>query len=195
MMSDRISMKILLAPAILLLVSLALASSAPGEEPAGERLERSRAIIAEFASRLQHSLQSAMVGGGPAAATEICRDEAPRIASELSRQFGVSVERTSLRYRNPANMPAPWQSAVLRQFEESAEQGEPADRLEYLDDAGMRYMKAIPTTGICLACHGSRLAPEVEAALAESYPHDPARGYAVGDIRGAFSVTWPAEEQ
>ena len=191
-MSYKFAMKILSAPAILLCVSLALAAGAPNEEPAGERLEQSRAIIAEFASRLQHALRSAMVDGGPAAATEICRDEAPRIASELSREFGVNVERTSLRYRNPANMPAPWQSAVLRQFEDAAERGEPADRLEYLDDTGVRYMKAIPTSGLCLACHGSRLAPDVETALNQSYPHDPARGYNVGDIRGAFSVTWPA---
>ena len=194
-MSDRISMKTLLAPVILLSVSLALATDAPGGEDAGDRLEQSRAIIAEFASRLQHALRSAMIEGGPAAATEVCRDEAPRIASELSRQFGVNVERTSLRYRNPANMPTPWQSAVLQQFEDDAEQGEPPDRLEYLDDAGARYMKAIPTGGLCLACHGSRLAPDVETALAESYPHDPARGYTVGDIRGAFSVTWPTGGQ
>ncbi len=181
--------------AIALSIPLALATGEPEEALANGRLEQSRAIIAEFASRLQHALQSAMVEGGPAAATEICRDEAPRIASELSRQFGVNVERTSLRYRNPANMPTPWQSAVLQQFEDEAQQGEPPDRLEYLDDTGARYMKAIPTSGLCLACHGSRLAPDVEAALATSYPHDPARGYTVGEIRGAFSITWPSEDE
>ncbi len=53
-------------------------------------------------------------------------------------------------------------------------------------------MKAIPTGPVCLVCHGSELSPDVRAALDEHYPHDRARGYQLDDIRGAFSITWPA---
>ena len=56
-------------------------------------------------------------------------------------------------------------------------------------------MKAIPTGGICLTCHGTGLSPDIDAVLSQSYPHDLARGYEVGDVRGAFSVTWPAEPE
>jgi hypothetical protein len=52
-------------------------------------------------------------------------------------------------------------------------------------------MKAIPTAKVCLACHGSAITPEVTAALDEAYPQDQARGYAEGDIRGAFSLSKP----
>ncbi len=54
-----------------------------------------------------------------------------------------------------------------------------------------RYMKAIPTREVCLACHGRSLDPAVESTLKELYPEDRARGFSVGDIRGAFTVTQP----
>ena len=41
---------------------------------------------------------------------------------------------------------------------------------------------------LCLTCHGAALSPDVEAALAESYPEDHATGYSAGDLRGAFVV-------
>ena len=50
-------------------------------------------------------------------------------------------------------------------------------------------MKAIPTGEVCLACHGKDINPDVASALDAAYPQDQARGYALGDIRGAFSVS------
>jgi hypothetical protein len=52
-------------------------------------------------------------------------------------------------------------------------------------------MKAIPTGEVCLACHGSDITPEVAAAIDERYPDDMARGYSLGDVRGAFSLSKP----
>jgi hypothetical protein len=50
-------------------------------------------------------------------------------------------------------------------------------------------MKAIPTGGLCLQCHGKALAPPVAEKLAELYPGDKATGYEQGDLRGAFVIT------
>ena len=55
-----------------------------------------------------------------------------------------------------------------------------------------RYMKAIGTQPVCTACHGAAIAPGVAAALDDLYPEDRARGFGVGDIRGAFSIVQPA---
>ena len=49
-------------------------------------------------------------------------------------------------------------------------------------------MKAIPTQQMCLGCHGSALSAEVQKVLDERYPEDQAKGYKVGQIRGAFSL-------
>jgi hypothetical protein len=50
-------------------------------------------------------------------------------------------------------------------------------------------MKAIPTSGICLSCHGENLSKEVSTRLDQLYPEDNARGYKENDIRGAFTIT------
>ena len=62
------------------------------------------------------------------------------------------------------------------------------------DDQGQktfRYMKAIPTGSLCLACHGDKLDPEVDAKLKALYPNDTARGFKEGDLRGAFTIAKP----
>ena len=51
-----------------------------------------------------------------------------------------------------------------------------------------RYMKAIPTAPICVTCYGADIDADLAAELDRLYPTDQARGFAVGDIRGAFTV-------
>lgn len=159
------------------------------------RLADSREIVKEFAGRLQAALQSAVSSGGPANAIGVCKDVAPAIASELSRERGAAVSRTSLRLRNPANLPRDWQFDVLRKFDDRKATDTAPEFYESRPDGQFRYMKAIPTGGLCLACHGSEIPAEVGELLDEHYPHDRARGYAAGDIRGAFSIVWPAPIQ
>jgi len=155
-------------------------------------LGESREIAGRFGAQLKEALVTAMAGGGPAAAIEVCKTAAPRIASELSRQSGAKVARTSLRYRNPVNMPEPWQATVLRDFDEKAG-GNGIPEFSARDESGVyRYMKAIPTTPLCLSCHGSELPEDLRRTLDKAYPHDRARGYRAGDLRGAFTITWPA---
>ncbi len=180
--------------ATLVALLLVAAAQSTGQTVADARIETSRTITAEFASRLQNALLSAMGEGGPAAAIAVCQELAPQIASELSRTSGAKVQRTSLKFRNAANAPELWQSDVLQEFDRDAAQaGQPGglESVTVAGDGGLRYMKAIPTGELCLTCHGSAVPAEVEAALDEHYPHDLARGYALGDVRGAFSVMWP----
>ncbi len=153
---------------------------------------KSRALVATFGSQLQAELKQSLGEGGPVAAIAVCKDRAPQIASALSRSGGVKLRRTSLRYRNPLNAPEPWEARVLRAFEEQRHES-PAMPLEYLsrlEDGTIRYMSAIKTGPVCLVCHGDNLVDEISEQLDADYPHDRARGYAQGDIRGAFSVTW-----
>jgi hypothetical protein len=52
-------------------------------------------------------------------------------------------------------------------------------------------MRAIPTGGLCLVCHGRTIPTDVAEQLGREYPFDAARGYEAGDVRGAFSISWP----
>ena len=164
-------------------------STATGDESA--LLSKSREITAQFATEMQAALQSSMAAGGPVGAIGACRDVAPGIAARLSEESGAEVSRTSLRVRNPDNAADEWQvSNLLRMDDDPSIQ----ELYETTDDGSFRYLKAIPTAGLCLNCHGSVLAPEIQAAIDENYPDDMATGYYLGDVRGAFSIVWPSAE-
>ncbi len=178
---------------LLIVVTLAIAACVSVQAD-DERLEQSRSLVKSFGERLQTELKSGLADGGPAHAITVCKDRAPQIASELSRKSGAKIGRTSLRYRNPANAPEPWQVAVLRDFETQSDSLAADAPLEYFaadKDGSARYLRAIPTGGVCLACHGAAVSDDLQERLAVEYPHDLAVGYTPGDIRGAFSVTWP----
>ena len=176
------------------LIGLALTAIAPtfADEPSAAQ---SQELAKVFGTRLKAALQEALAGDGPVEAIGVCSDVAPQIASELSRQSGAKVRRTSLKYRNPANAPEAWEAEVLQHFENQATTSDPGEPLEYFavqDDGSVRYMLAIRTGAVCLACHGASLAAGIERKIAQEYPHDRARGHALDDLRGAFSVSWPA---
>ena len=163
--------------------------TAAGDESA--LLLKSREITAQFATELQAALKQSMGSGGPIAAIGACKDMAPQIAADLSRENGATVSRTSLKVRNKANTAESWQAQVLHDFDATETPGE---YFEQFGKHGARYMKPIPTGGLCLTCHGSELSPDIRARLDEAYPGDQARGYNIGDIRGAFSVVWPDQK-
>ena len=168
-------------------VLLALPLISYGDDSA--LLSKSRALTAEYATQLQAALQEALSAGGPVAAIAVCKEQAPQIESVLSQTHSANIRRTSLRYRNPANAPDDWEAAVLELFATTDQR----EFFEETDSGEVHFMKAITTGAVCIACHGQELAPEIEQALNESYPNDLARGYSPGDIRGGFSVTWPAD--
>ncbi len=179
---------------VLTAVAAALILASPGVADSS-RLADSRELAQAFGARLKQELQQALEQGGPVAAVKVCKDRAPQIASELSRQSGAKVRRTSRRFRNPANAPEPWETDVLGAFDRSAadESDEPLEYFQEDSFGAARYMAAIRTGPVCLVCHGTAVADTLDESLAIDYPHDRARGYALGDVRGAFSVTWPRQ--
>lgn len=183
----------------LLSVSIcAFAVQVTAETTTEQRVAQSRASAKSLMQALKSELQAAMKAGGPVNAVGVCHTRAGSITDAQVRDDGLRIRRTSLKVRNPANVADAWEASVLEQFEKRKAAGEDIRTLEYhevTEDGGrrtFRWMKAIPTAEVCLACHGGEsVAPEVEAKLAALYPRDQARGFQVGDIRGAFSVTQP----
>ncbi len=175
-----------------------LTATPVGATPTEEQLAaESREAAKAFMQRLKSTLQTAMRSGGPVKAIEACNLAAPGIAEEVSNQHGYRIGRTSLKLRNPDNAPDAWEKAVLERFEQQHAAGTPVKKLEHYeivtegDRKVFRYMKAIPTAEVCTSCHGTDIAPEIKARLAELYPHDQATGFRPGDIRGAFTIERP----
>jgi hypothetical protein len=173
-----------------------------GAQSTDELLAASRAASAQLLQQLGAELKQELARGGPAGAIGVCRDAAPEIAGKLSRQSGARVARVSLKTRNPLlGTPDAWEQAVLAEFDRRAAAGEKPETLEYSETVtepqgrSFRYMKAIPVQPLCLACHGTAemIAPEVAQRLQGDYPHDRARGYTVGQIRGAVTIKRPLD--
>jgi hypothetical protein len=170
-------------------------SSAPGEQAA--HVAEAKAIIQSLFGELKGALEKAIAGGGPASAVVVCKAAAPVITADSAAKSGWDVGRTALKLRNPAaNSPDDWERGVLLAFEQRKAAGEDPTTMAHAEviqnEDGtevFRFMKAIPTAEVCLSCHGSALIPEVAAAIDAAYPEDDARGFAVGDIRGAFTLS------
>jgi hypothetical protein len=180
----------------LFLSPVILAAAEPAADTAWD--DQSRQLAMQLGGQLKAELSKAIAEGGPVAAINVCYLRAPEIAAQLSQASGARVGRTALRVRNPSNAPDELERSVLEQFSADVGSG-PVDRpLEAVfeirrgDAVERRYMRAIPTDALCLTCHGKTLAPELAAAIARDYPKDQATGFEQGQLRGAFSVVWPA---
>ena len=160
-----------------------------------DRVSASREVAASFMAALKTELLKAMKEGGPVHAISVCRDKAPEIAAAKTKETGFKVGRTGLRVRNLKNSPDAWEKNVMAAFESRKAEGEDVRQLEHWDVVSgngtrvFRYMKAIPTGGLCLRCHGVKLHSSVENTLKSLYPQDRATGFTTGDIRGAFTIS------
>jgi len=149
-------------------------------------------IVKQFGGTLKPQLKKALMEGGPAHAISVCSTSAPLIAQNLTKSTDWTVKRVSLKARNTETaMPDAWEIGVLEKFDERQAAGESAQKMAYAEvvDGQYRFMKAQGVEEVCMKCHAAEIAPETEKALQEHYANDAARGYTLGQIRGAFSLT------
>jgi len=146
-------------------------------------------LIPPFQQHLMVTVKAAMQAGGPVNAVEACQLLAPQIADQHSQTPWV-VGRTALKVRNPDNVPDAWEKQVLEDFAKRAAAGEALSGLAHSEivKGEFRMMKAIPTSEACLGCHGKEIKPELAAVIDQRYPQDKARGFAPGELRGAFTL-------
>lgn len=148
--------------------------------------------LTQFAGTLRGKLGAAMKAGGPASAIEVCAKEAPALYAKVRADTGITIGRSSLRLRNPADAPPPWVSDWLKQQGERKAEG--VQGIRTVSGSVARVLRPIAIEAPCLACHGKDVAPEVKAALAAKYPSDTATGYELGDLRGALWGELPVTE-
>ena len=162
-------------------------------------MEAARAVATAVPPKLLQVLTDAIAQSGAADAVTVCQDAAPKMAKAASEQSGWQIRRVSLRNRNPRAVPDAWERETLEEFDRRTAAGEAPASLEkttvqIVDGKGVqRYMRALPTQNMCLACHGpaERLAPGVAERLKALYPDDRAVGYSPGQIRGAMTLKRP----
>lgn len=156
--------------------------------PVDPNLQRAQAAMADLGQSLRSALQQKIAADGAVAAVAFCHDEAPRIASDVAARHGVSVGRTSMKHRNPANAPNDWQGRALDGFAVRVAGGEDAGAVTTTSQAAdvLRVAKGIEVEAPCLMCHGpaDAIASDVAKAISARYPQDLATGFQAGDLRG-----------
>ena len=166
------------------------AMSAENKAAIGE----AKQITKAFGGALKAKLKAAMKEGGPINALTICNTEATPIAEKAAKENNALVSRVSLKNRNPDNVPDDWQKTVLEDFDARAAKGENVKKMAFakiVENNGkkqLHFMKALPTGGLCLDCHGSNIEADVQTKVAELYPDDKATGYQKGQVRGAVVI-------
>lgn len=184
--------KILIAAAVLM--TPFMTTLAYAEEEA--ILTEARKVATTLPPKLIVALQEEIKKTGPEGAIPVCKDMAPKMAGEISKETGWKIKRVSLKPRNDARaIPDAWEKAALEDFDKRAAAGESPAKLEKGEKVGneYRFVKALPVQPLCLNCHGpaESLSPAVKDVLGKHYPHDMATGYSVGQIRGVISVRKP----
>lgn len=173
----------------------ALLSPAACREEPESRAARKAAALESFASlqkELGGALKQAVQEEGFARAIETCRLASPQMEQARS-DANLHIRRISERFRNPDHKPDPFEASVLAQWQSDLAAGTRPGVLSADTDQGFRVMKPILIdNGLCLQCHGAPAAMNPDAAreIARLYPDDRATGYAMGDLRGAFSAVW-----
>lgn len=162
-----------------------------------EWVERGRRAALELGKSLRSRLEETIATQGAPAAITVCNVEALEIAERISVQVNAQVRRTALRVRNPSNVPDEASRRVLEEFSRQLAAGIPPAQLEHVETGDLpdgsqeiRYWKAIPMEPVCAMCHGESIPPELDAMILSKYPDDQARGFRIGEIRGAFDVRW-----
>ena len=156
-------------------------------------LTEARKVATMLPPKLVVVLKEEMSKSGPEGAIPVCKDMAPKMAGEISKETGWKIKRVSLKPRNDARaIPDAWEKAALEDFDKRAAAGEPPAKLEKGEKVGneYRFVKALPVQALCLNCHGTpdQISPATKAVLSKTYPNDHATGYSEGQIRGVISV-------
>ena len=142
-------------------------------------------------NELKANLMKAISEGGPAHAVSFCNTRALEITQSFSEKYSTEVKRASDRNRNPKNGANEQEMAVIKDYVQALKDGTPALPKVAIDEEGKKhYYAPIFTGGVCLTCHGNpkNLQPELVSVIDSLYPNDKAKGYAVDELRGIWSI-------
>jgi len=172
-------------------------SSAFSEAEEKAALEKGASLADASFKALSAQLQHAMKEGGPAHAVDFCSLNALSIVDSLSAAHGAQIRRTSDRIRAPHDRPdaeeTRYLQAMLEEWKAGATAADLSARAVVHGESVAYYQPIFINSPACLKCHGipgENLDASALAVINERYPDDQATGYAMGDLRGMWSIRW-----
>ena len=161
--------------------------------PEKDYLSLGRGIAKQTFKTLSGKLKDALQKGGIPEAVNYCAVNAYPLIDSLSEEQRVEIRRTSFNYRNPENAPSKAETKQLEVYQVAFEKGEALKPTTIKHKETTTFYAPILTKPMCLNCHGviGENIDSTNYALIESlYPEDKATGYAAGELRGIWSITF-----
>lgn len=151
-------------------------------------IEKGKKIAQASFKAMSGKLKKAMKEGGVPNALKYCNLEAMPITDSLSKAHNVTIKRTALKLRNPANKPNTEEFNLLHQFKSDIELGKKVKPIIMKTGPKSKgFFAPITIKQPCLACHGN-VSNDVKSLIAEHYPKDKATGFKLGELRGMWSI-------
>lgn len=159
-------------------------------------VQEGQKITKETFQTLSANLQNAIKEGGVEHALQFCNVEAIPLTDSLSDHHDVSIRRASHKPRNAYNTADSLEAEVIAKYIENLESGDDLKPVTYADENRITFHAPITITNqLCLNCHGKAnedITKENLATIQELYPDDQATGFSMGDLRGIWTVRFPA---
>lgn len=161
-------------------------------------LEKGKHITTATQKELLKNVSSAMQRGGPVYAIDFCNTRAMELTDSLSEAYNCTIERISLKNRNPDNYPdSKPEKQQLLAYEKMHEKGKHImPTVRFVNGNVVYYKPILVGMETCLKCHGTPengMSEQTREQLTCLYPQDKATGYELHDFRGSWKVTFEIE--
>ncbi|GAA5520248.1 DUF3365 domain-containing protein [Aliifodinibius salicampi] len=159
-------------------------------------VEAAKEITTASFKTLSSNLQKAMSEGGVSNALEFCNIKAMPLTDSLASHYGIELQRASHQPRNPVNKADSLEMIAIKEYIRNIEQGRELKPVTYTRENAIIYHAPIRIQGqLCLSCHGSPgtdISQSDVEIIQELYPEDMATGFEIGELRGIWSIQFPA---
>lgn len=161
-------------------------------------IQEGRKIARATFQTLNSNLQNAISVGGITHALQFCSAEAIPLTDSLSAHHNVSIRRASHKPRNPYNTADLLEAYVIKKYIDKLESNKELQPVTYANKNSITFHAPIIITNqLCLNCHGQPGKDISESNLAtiqELYPEDQATGFSMGELRGVWTIRFPASD-
>jgi hypothetical protein len=184
----RTLVRLILPTVVVVVTSVAMAQTVGTDPEPLARAVREVERLDAMRSTLAGTFGATGVPADESTFQQVCRpvgQQGQRIAQDNGWVFVQLAER----YRNPRHRLGTDDQRLFRLFADDQQLFGLWTRTQLDGRPGMRYLRRIRVEAACLACHGPKdLRPEF---VRQRYPDDRAYDFAVGDLRGLYSVFIP----
>lgn len=168
-----------------------LANSEPTVERVDSELLADAVRVAEEIDAMRSALASAIDSEEMEVDREtfsmVCKPVGMR-AKKIAKEKGWEFRQLALKYRNPKNKADPQAVKAMDKFENDSGLQGFWSRDTRVGKKAFRYFRRITVEPACLVCHGEKgKRPDF---IKSKYPDDRAFGFASGDLRGVYTISF-----